>query len=110
MPSGAILAISGLGNRLLEGDAAESSRDAMYFSELGAKFYPSGFLNCKSIDEDFPLPVCFFHRILPIPPGTMDWGQANPARAGRQQRQFDPLCRSSLADFFYGGKKSLNGG
>ena len=31
----------------------------------------------------------------------MDWRQANPARAGRQQRQFDSLCRSSLADFFF---------
>ena len=30
----------------------------------------------------------------------MDWRHANPARAGRQQRQLDLPCRSSLADFF----------
>jgi len=70
---------------------------------LGAMFYLRPFPESKSIDEDFPLPAGFFRQIVEFPPGTMDWRQANPARAGRQQRQLDRLCRSSLADFFMGG-------
>src|SRR5271166_5103226 len=83
---------------------SESSWDALLgVLGLGAILYLSPFYICKSLDQDFPLPAGFFRPIIRVPPGTMDWRQANPARAGRQQRQFDHLCRSSLADFFSRG-------